>query len=203
MKKIVRFLKLNTLNALQRKRARKNITILKDMASTMLNVSKIDPSNISSVGDALSNALSGVNSVEMDQVVAVTNMFNAFNGINKSENIINKFTESVKEFTETCKNLMDAMSQNTDAINNIDNSNISNVSTYDNSNEKSNGFIENNSNGGGDNGKSGGIRIANVDEIAKVFAEKINGALSIDVPDTQVQLLINGSGGNEWTITRY
>ena len=203
MKKIVRFLKLNTLNALQRKRARKNITILKDMASTMSNISKIDSSNVSSVGDALSNALSGVNSVEMDQVVAVTNMFNAFNGINKSENIINKFTESVKEFTETCKNLMDAMSQNTDAINNIDNSNISNVSAYDNTNEKSNGFIEINSNGGGDNGKSGGIRIANVDEVAKAFAEKINGALSVDVPDTQVQLLINGSGGNEWTITRY
>ena len=38
---------------------------------------------------------------------------------------------------------------------------------------------------------------------AKTIAEKINGALSIEVPDSQVQLLINGTGGNEWTITRY
>ena len=34
----------------------------------------------------------------MDKIQAVTNMFNAFNGINKSEKAINKFTESVKEF---------------------------------------------------------------------------------------------------------
>jgi hypothetical protein len=203
MKHILKFLKRNSLNKILRKRANKNISLLSRMSSVMSRLSSINSLKISSIGTALTDALSGVNTIDMDQVVAVTNMFNAFNRINKSENIINKFTESVKEFTETCKNLMDAMSQNTDAINNIDNSNISNVSTYDNSNEKSNGFIENNSNGGGDNGKSGGIRIANVDEIAKVFAEKINGALSIDVPDTQVQLLINGSGGNEWTITRY
>jgi hypothetical protein len=43
----------------------------------------------------------------------------------------------------------------------------------------------------------------NIDELAKTIAEKINGSLSIDVPDTQVQLLINGTGGNEWTITKY
>ena len=40
-------------------------------------------------------------------------------------------------------------------------------------------------------------------ESGKTIAEKINGALYVDMPDTQVQLLINGTGGNEWTITRY
>jgi hypothetical protein len=42
-----------------------------------------------------------------------------------------------------------------------------------------------------------------VDELAKTIADKINGALSVDVADTQIQLLINGTGGNEWTITKY
>ena len=37
----------------------------------------------------------------------------------------------------------------------------------------------------------------------KDIADKINGALSVDVADTQIQLLINGTGGNEWTITKY
>ena len=42
-----------------------------------------------------------------------------------------------------------------------------------------------------------------MEEIAKNIAEKINGTLSVDIPDTQVQLLINGTGGNEWIISRY
>ena len=125
-------------------------------------------------------------------------MFNAFNEINKSENIINKFTESVKEFTETCKNLMDAMNYNTDAINNMDGNNVGSQST--------NTTIDNNIIESGyesNNQQSGGVRIANVEELAKTIAEKINGSLSVDIPDAQVQLLINGTGGNEWTISRY
>ena len=51
--------------------------------------------------------------------------------------------------------------------------------------------------------QTNGIRITNVDEVARAIAEKINGALSVDVPDAQIQLLINGTGGNEWTISRY
>ena len=134
----------------------------------------------------------------MSKVKAVTNMFKAFNGINKSESIVNKFTESVKEFTNTCKNLMDVMSNNTDAINNID---INGVSYPFISEENDNNFNDNRN----DNNirKSKGIIISNADEIAKTIAEKINGALYLDVPDTQVQLFINGMSGNEWTITRY
>ena len=90
------------------------------------------------------------------------------------------------------------MSNNTDAINNIDS--FGRNSSYTNEIIETN-FIEKSSNG--NEIQTGGIRIANVDEIAKTIAEKINGALSLDVPDTQVQLLINGTGGNEWTITRY
>ena len=44
------------------------------------------------------------------------------------------------------------------------------------------------------------------EETENVFgtiAEKINGSLSVDVSDAQVQLFINGIGGNEWTISRY
>ena len=140
----------------------------------------------------------GVDKVDISKVHAVTNMFNAFNGINKSENIINKFTESVKDFTETCKNLMDAMSDNTNAINNIENIGSNSSTTKE---IKETNIIEKSSNG--DDNKTGGIRISNVDEIAKTIAEKINGALSLDIPDTQIQLLINGTGGNEWIITRY
>ena len=202
MKRIFKFLKRNTLNKIQRNRAQKNLTILKDMASAMSNVSKINPMNISSIGDALSNALSGVHAIDMDQVVAVTNMFNAFNGINKSENIINKFTESVKEFTETCKNLMEAMGENTEAINNMDGNIGSEESVYDTVGDYTDGFAGVGTNTDSTN-KNRGIHISNVDELARKLAERINGVLSVDVPDTQVQLLINGTGGNEWTITRY
>jgi hypothetical protein len=198
MKRIIRFLKSNTLNNKQRKRARKNINLLKSMASAMSSLSNMNQTNLSSIGDALSNALNGVSTVDLGQVQAVTNMFNAFNGINKSENIINKFTETIKEFTSTCKNLMDAMNFNTDAINNMDTSGIN--GSYINENRENN-IIEigaNNTSSG-----NGGVHITNVDEIARTIAEKINGVLSVDVPDTQVQLLINGTGGNEWTISRY
>ena len=198
MGQIMRFLKRNTLNPIQRIRARKSISIFSRMAFAMKNLLNINTSGISSIGGALTDALSGVNTIDMDQVMAVTNMFNAFNGINKSENIINKFTESVKEFTSVCQNLMDAMDHNTDAINNIDSSGMGSTHT---SVIRENNIVESGSNSGAP--QSGSIRIANVDEIAKTIAEKINGALSVDMADTQIQLLINGTGGNEWTITRY
>jgi hypothetical protein len=130
-------------------------------------------------------------------------MFDAFGRISKSENVINKFTESVKEFTETCKELMDAMSNNTNAINNMDTSgNKKSGSIFDNIKERVSNFIGGDSN---DNTtiQTNSVRIANVDELAKTIADKINGALSVDVADTQIQLLINGTGGNEWTITKY
>jgi hypothetical protein len=198
MKHIMTFLKRNTLNPIQRMRARKSISIFSRMAIAMKNLLNINTSNISSIGDSLTDALSGVNTINMDQVMAVTNMFNAFNGINKSENIINKFTESVKEFTSVCQNLMDAMDHNTDAINNIDSSSVGSTQTNI---IRENNIIDGGTSGG--NAQSGSIRIANVEEIAKTIADKINGALSVDMADTQIQLLINGSGGNEWTITRY
>ena len=195
MKRIINFLKNDTLNIIQRRRARKNISIINSMTTALSSLSNIKQSSVSSIGNAISNALSGVNTVDLGQIQAVTNMFNAFNDINKSENIINKFAESVKEFTTTCKNLMDAMNYNTDAINNMDTSGM-------------NGSIINNENnnievGGNNTNDKGGVHITNVDEIARTIAEKINGVLSVDVPDTQVQLLINGTGGNEWTISRY
>ena len=193
-----RFLKYNSLNRKQRKKAIKSIVLLKDMVSIISTISNINSSNILSVGDAMSNTVNGVNTVDISKVEAVTNMFNAFNGINKSESMISKFTESVKEFTESCKNLMNAMSDNTNAINNIDGIGVN--GTVTNEINKTN-IVEKSSNG--DDVQTSGIRITNVDEIAKTIAEKINGALSIDVPDAQIQLLINGTGGNEWTITRY
>jgi hypothetical protein len=202
MKRIMNFLKRNTLGPFQRIRARKNITILTDMASALSALSTVSPSNISSIGDALSSTLSEVNAIDISQVEAVTNMFNAFNGINQSENVINKFAESVKEFTTVCQNLMNAMGLNTDAINNMKtptNLNVSSVSTPQNMGDLSGmGLNETTT-----QNQTDGIRIANVDELANTIAEKINGAISVDIPDTQVQLLINGSGGNEWTISRY
>jgi hypothetical protein len=198
MKKIIEFLKNDTLNNRQQNRAIQNISLLKGMASAMLNLVEINPSGLSFIGDALDYALGGVNKVDLDQVQAVTNMFNAFNTINKSENIINKFTESVKEFTTTCKNLMDAMNYNTDAINNMDTFGINNSFT---NNIGENNIIEIDTNN--DTNRNKGIHITNVDEIARNIAEKINGVLSVDIPNTQVQLLINGTGGNEWVISRY
>ena len=199
MSSIINFLKYDTLNVFQRIKARKNIALLKDMSYVMDNMSKTNSNNILSIGNAISTTLGGVNSIDISQVAAVTNMFNAFNGINKSENLINKFTESVNKFTEACNNLMDAMGLNTDAINNI------NGTDSENTTSSNTGGVYNNAKkitiDSGVN--QGGIRITNVDEIAKNIAEKINGVLSVDIPDTQVQLLINGSGGNEWTISRY
>ena len=194
MKHIIKLLKYN----ISTEKVQKNMMALKEITSALSSVSSINSENISSVGNAISNTLSGVSSsVDMEKLQAVTNMFNAFNGINKSESIINKFTESVKEFTETCKNLIDAMNNNADAISNIENSgDKSIISEIRENNIIEKGYSDNSIN-------TSGIRISNVDEIAKTIAEKINGALSVDVPDTQVQLLINGIGGNEWTITRY
>jgi hypothetical protein len=204
MRKIMRFLKHGTLNPIQRVRARKNLRMLNDVASAMTTLSNINTSNISSIGGAISDALSGVNSVDMNQVKAVTNMFNAFSKISKSENVINKFTESVKEFTETCKDLMDAMGNNTNAINNMGTSgNKKSGSFFDNVKERVSDFFGGESNDNSVSVQSNGMRITNVDEVAKAIAEKINGALSVDVADTQIQLLINGTGGNEWTITKY
>ena len=204
MRKIMRFLKYGTLNPIQRIRARKNLRMLNDVASAMTTLSNINTSNISSIGGAISDALSGVNSVDMNQVKAVTNMFNAFSKISKSENVINKFTESVKEFTETCKDLMDAMGNNTNAINNMGTSGSKKSgSIFDNIKERVSNFIGGDSNDNNTTIQTNSVRIANVDELAKTIADKINGALSVDVADTQIQLLINGTGGNEWTITKY
>ena len=204
MKQIMRFLKYGTLNPIQRISAQKNLSMLSAVASVVSKLSSIDTSNMSSIGDVLSNTLSGVNTVDMGQVIAVTNMFDAFGRISKSENVINKFTESVKEFTETCKELMDAMSNNTNAINNMDTSgNKKSGSIFDNIKERVGNFIGGDSNDNNTTIQTNSVRIANVDELAKTIADKINGALSVDVADTQIQLLINGTGGNEWTITKY
>ena len=94
---------------------------------------------------------------------------------------------------------MDAMGDNTNAINNIGGISEDATSTRE---VLQTSIIEKSSSNENISEKEG-IRISNVDEIARTIAEKINGALSIDVPDTQVQLLINGMGGNEWTISRY
>ena len=202
MRNILNFLRFDTLNFFERRIASKNIILLRDMSEVMSSVSKINSENIFSVGNAISASLAKVHSIDISQVKAVTNMFNAFNGINKSESILNKFTETINKFTEACENLMDAMGMNTDAINNIDNEGgMGNPFAGNVGGGGMNSVIETTT--GEDGSETKGIRIANVDEIARNIAEQINGALSIDIPDTQIQLLINGSGGNEWTITRY
>ena len=207
MKYILRFLKRYTLNPIQRRRAYKNLKIISRMSYALSSLSSVNPSNISSIGDALGATLNEVRSIDISQVEAVTNLFNAFNGINKSENIINKFAESVKEFTTSCKELREAMSQNTDALNNADanNNKRRKSSLFGRLKDKIDDFIGVDSNDNNNNiaPQSEGVRIVNVDEIAKTIAEKINGVISVDMPDTQVQLTINGTGGNEWTITRY
>ena len=207
MKNIFKFYRKHGLNKKIRAEVKKDMRLLDRMSKTMSKISRIDPLSISSVGDALTTSLEGVHAVKIDQVKAVTNMFRAFKDINKSENIINKFAESVKEFTTVCNDLMEAMNQNTEAISGMD-------PNSENDGESSSlwGKIKDavspkplfddfgNPN---DNAKVGGVRIVNVDELARTIAERINGAISVDVPDTQVQLLINGTGGNEWTITKY
>ena len=205
MKKILTFLKKSSLNNAQIIKAKSNISLLSGMADALMNINKVNPSDLTSVGDSLTNALGGIQSIDMSQVQAVTNMFNAFKDINRSENVINKFAENVKNFTEACKDLKEAMYSNTDALNNIDTSRESqgDNSIWDKLKNKVGGFIGGNENNYITPNQNDGIRIANVDELAKTIAEKINGSLYVDIPDTQVQLLINGTGGNEWTISRY
>ena len=197
IKNILNFLKEDTLNVIEIYKAKKTLKVLDKMTSVISNISNINHSNLSSIGNTLSNTLDSVKTIDMNQVQAVTNMFNAFNSINKSESIINKFTESVKEFTSTCKNLMESMNYNTDAINNMDTTAFG--GSYINETRDNNiiGFSSDT------NTNRNGINITNVEEIARTIAEKINSTLSVDIPDTQVQLLINGQGGNEWTISRY
>ena len=194
MKHIIKLLKSN----IRTKKVQKNMMVIKEITSALSSVSSINPENILSVGNAISNTLSGVSSsVDMEKLQAVTNMFNAFNGINKSESIINKFTKVINEFTTACNNLMVAMGNNTDAINNIDYAGGSTtINEIRENNIIESGYTDNTN-------KANGIRISNVDEIARTIAEKINGSLSVDVSDAQVQLFINGIGGNEWTISRY
>ena len=127
IKHILNFLKFNTLNSFEIKKARTNIRILKDMSNAMSDVSLINYENITSVGDAITTTLGKVNTIDISQVNAVTNMFNAFNGINKSENILNKFTESVNKFTEACLNLLDAIEDNEKESTNDTNFGILNI----------------------------------------------------------------------------
>ena len=49
--------------------------ILKNMAYALSNLSNINPSNIASVGDALTNSLKGVSTIDLSQVQAVNNIF--------------------------------------------------------------------------------------------------------------------------------
>ena len=168
------------------------------MTSSLKDLSSLKQSDLSNVGDALTDIVDDVNSIDLRNVWAVTNMFLAFNSINRSKNVIDKFAKSVSKFTKVCANLIDTLNENTDAINNANGFSTNNPYTTSITN---NNIIEN---GAGKNmNPNNGIRIVNVDEIAKTIADQINGALSVDIPDTQVQLLINGMGGNEWTITRY
>ena len=202
MRNILNLLKTDTLSAAERINAKKNMLLLKKMSDVMSGLSTIDSVVISSIGDALDTTLSEVNSIDISQVQAVTEMFNAFNGINKSESILNKFTESINEFTKACKDLMGAMGLNTDAINNMDGADgLGNTFVGNAASGGINTVIETTT--GEDGSETKGIRISNVDEIARNIADKINGSLSIDIPDTQIQLLINGTGGNEWILTRY
>jgi hypothetical protein len=201
MTEIIVFLKTYSLYKYEIKRTNDTLNVLNRMTYTMKRISNIDANNIFTVGNALKTTLNGVNEVDIDKIKSVTNMFDTFNRISKNKSFIEKFTESVKEFTEACENLMIAMGNNTDAINNIDSFGVNSKST----NTVNDYFINFGSNEKNENTQiqTNGVKIINVDEIAKTIAEKINGALSVDVPDTQVQLLINGTGGNEWTITRY
>ena len=204
MRSIIKFLKRDSMNALQRIRANRNLFLLGRMSNVMSRISSINPTNISSLGGALSDALVGVNSVDIKRVEAVENMFNAFNKINQSENVIDKFADSVKEFTTVCKDLMHAMDHNTDAITNMEtnSSNKKGGSLWNNIKEKVSGFTGIDTTPISEEPVSG-VRIANVDELAKTIAEKINGSMYMDIPDTQVHLYINGTGGNEWIITKY
>jgi hypothetical protein len=199
MKNILRFLSRNTLNKRQRKQARKNLTILEKMAFAMSSISKITPSNISDIGNALMTTIGEVESIDITKVQAVTNLFNAFNEINKSENIINKFTDSVNKFTNACQKLMVIMNENTNAINKGNSFKFDRFKLFgDKNDDTENSSVEIY---GGE--QSNEVRITNVDEIARRIADRINGSLSVDMADTQIQLLINGTGGNEWTITKY
>ena len=198
MTQILDFLKNTTLESEEEATARKNIGLLKDVSGIVSDLNGADTSNITSVGDSLTSALAGVNSIDISQVQAVTNMLNAFNEINKSETILNKFTESINNFTEACNNLLDAMSRNTDAINGMDSFGEASTDSVGGGIES---VIDDMVDSKGQQAK--GIRIANIEDLAKMISENINGSLSVDMADPQIQLLINGSGGNEWTISRY
>jgi hypothetical protein len=183
MKYILRFLKRYTLNPIQRRRAYKNLKIISRMSYALSSLSSVNPSNISSIGDALGATLNEVRSIDISQVEAVTNLFNAFNGINKSENIINKFAESVKEFTTSCKELREAMSQNTDALNNADaNSNKRKKSSlFGRLKDKMDDFIgfgSNDNNNNYTNPQSEGVRIVNVDEMCRKMTEAAKAAMN-------------------------
>ena len=175
----------------------KRVKSFVEMTTAAIELSKANTSNLESIGNTLSNTFNDIDKINMKNVYAVTDMFNAFNGINKSENIINKFTKVINEFTTACNNLMVAMGNNTDAINNMDyTGNPTTINEIQENNIIERGHVDNTN-------STNSIRISNVDEIARTIAEKINGSLSVDVADAQVQLFINGMGGNEWTISRY
>ena len=198
MREIVWFLRTRSFGFFERERVMKTMFILNEMTTSLKNLSSLKRSDLSNVGDALTDIVDDVNSIDLRNVWAVTNMFLAFNSINRSKNVIDKFSKSVSEFTKVCTNLIDTLNENTNAINNSNGFNTINPNTTTITN---NNIIE--SGAGNNMNPNNGIRIVNVDEIAKTIADQINGALSVDIPDTQVQLLINGMGGNEWTITRY
>ncbi|MCM1217037.1 MAG: hypothetical protein NC548_21270 [Lachnospiraceae bacterium] len=143
------------------------------------------------VSEPVGEIVDNLNRVELENVKALTDMFNAFSQVRETS-IFSGFKNSVDDFVEACIRLVDAINGNTDALDST---------TYDSgSNSNSNGSTTSSS--GERRNKSTAVTITNVDELAQMISKKISTGRG-GSSSAEVNLRINGISGEQWTIRKY
>lgn len=138
----------------------------------------------------LNSFVGRVNTIEMDKVSSLTDLFKSFASIGKGGNIFSKFDKRVQQFTEACIELVNAINGNTDAINNSEEEVVvkNEFGEEETVKRKDAEFMPKQMN------------ILNINELADAIAEKMN-EMNVDC-DANINLQINSESGNEWRITR-
>lgn len=138
----------------------------------------------------LNSFVGRVNTIEMDKVSSLTDLFKSFASIGKGGNIFSKFDKRVQQFTEACIELVNAINGNTDAINNSEEEVVvkNEFGEEETVKRKDAEFMPKQ------------MTILNINELADAIAEKMN-EMNVDC-DANINLQINNESGNEWRITR-
>lgn len=138
----------------------------------------------------LNSFVGRVNTIEMDKVSSLTDLFKSFASIGKGGGIFSKFDKRVQQFTDACIELVNAINGNTDAINNSEEEVVvrNEFGEEETVKRKDAELMPKQ------------MTILNISELADAIADKMN-EMNVDC-DANINLQINSESGNEWRITR-